>query len=1069
MSKIKDFIKNSRILNPLAHELYYTYQRVRDRHKAESPAGVRPVQAAHPVPSKPLSERKQLWAFNAGDTFSGNPKWLFFYVCKYRKDIDAYWLCDNETTLRRIRSLGFKAYRFHSRTGIKKQRNTGVFCVEQVKEQIPKNMPADVILLNLYHGVGCKTVEKYVDFGFLAKRIAQKYIRHNEYYDTNMLFLVSSPLMEDHFIKQIGLKKSNLIRAGYPRCMYQTLFAPVSTFDHDIRQKKGLPETTRIAAYVPTYRDSADFDFWAHAVPDFDALLNVLKKENILLIFKLHPQMLKDPAYKTIAHRYASEPHLLFWDNTLDFYEIFADIDIGIVDYSSIYYDMLAAGVKHFIRYFFDYDARGTHLRDFVFDPAEMTSGTMCKTFPELLAALTHPAESDTADTQRMHDLFWSYASPDTFEIIVNQTLSFTPEAKSTLPTLYSYDIFDTLISRKVLVPEGIFYAVKQNIVESGISFPSYVRENYPLVRMFCESNAREYYRKSLAFRADHRREITFDMIFDRMQTLYGLSDEQITLLKEWELQAEQDNVLPRTDMIKTLTDMLDRGDRVLLISDMYLEKSFIKELLIKADPRLADVPLLLSSDRGVQKTTGLLYLQAYLSVKPYHYRQWIHYGDNAFSDGKCALNMGITPVLHSVPAPNAYEQALTNALDSYDGFLTAAALCRFRETAADQKDVFSYGFVSLCFVPYIDWVTTHAFREGYETLYFISRDGYHLKRIADVIISEKKLPLKTKYIYGSRSAWRIPSFTDRVDEEFFSEAGAFSQINTYDALLFAMQVNEEEFARFFPQYAHLKHASIIPKKNRDAVASAAKASREYNDFLLKKGAEIRPLVLRYLKQEIDFSERFAFVEYWGRGYTQTCLTRLLSLAADDPSLTDPVYYARSIYPSDGPDVRYNFTGKDNPLLFVEALFANMPYNTIEAYEIKGDRAEPVMTKRDCDSALFESMERLLPAFARDYCHLELRDRDRTDRELFDFALTYYYDHQDDPLFAECIGSLVDSVGTYGRKRPFAPPVTRDMLDRIYRGENPALLTSSYEMTMARSKPRLAEKFRYLVITRKKQ
>mgnify|MGYP006195248143 CR=1 FL=1 len=36
-----------------------------------------------------------------------------------------------------------------------------------------------------------------------------------------------------------------------------------------------------------------------------------------------------------------------------------------------------------------------------------------------------------------------------------------------------------------------------------------------------------------------------------------------------------------------------------------------------------------------------------------------------------------------------------------------------------------------------------------------------------------------------------------------------------------------------------------------------------------------------YLRQEIDFDEPHAFVEYWGRGYTQDCLTRLAALAAE--------------------------------------------------------------------------------------------------------------------------------------------------------------------------------------------
>lgn len=44
---------------------------------------------------------------------------------------------------------------------------------------------------------------------------------------------------------------------------------------------------------------------------------------------------------------------------------------------------------------------------------------------------------------------------------IIDSTIAFVPE-KVELPTLYSFDIFDTLFSRKVLDPVGIFYYVQE-------------------------------------------------------------------------------------------------------------------------------------------------------------------------------------------------------------------------------------------------------------------------------------------------------------------------------------------------------------------------------------------------------------------------------------------------------------------------------------------------------------------------------------------------------------------------------------------------------------------------------
>ena len=296
--------------------------------------------------------KNRTWAFNAGNTFSGNPKYLFLYINKYRKDIDAYWLCDNEATVQYIRRLGYNAFQFSDKEAHSLEVRTGVYVVEQVKESIPERM-GKVKLLNLYHGVGCKSIERRVNTGFLNEKIIKKYIRYNQFYYDRQLFLVTSPLMEKHFIYQCGLKKEQVVRGGYPRCMYQKYFEKANTFDHDIRKRKGLGPDTKIAAYVPTYRDNAPLGFMSLAIPDIERLIQKLEENNMLMIFKMHPLIEGDFEYVQLKEKYKDHPRLLFWDNQEDFYEIFDEIEVGIIDYSSIFYDMLAGGTKYFIRYFF--------------------------------------------------------------------------------------------------------------------------------------------------------------------------------------------------------------------------------------------------------------------------------------------------------------------------------------------------------------------------------------------------------------------------------------------------------------------------------------------------------------------------------------------------------------------------------------------------------------------------------------------------------------------------------------------------------------------------------------------
>ena len=116
---------------------------------------------------------KKIWVFNAGNNFSGNPKWLFMYIVNHHKEIQPYWLCYKKETQDYVRKLGFQAYMYNSSKGKEIEKKAGVYVVDQVKERIEDEL-IGITILNLWHGVGCKSIERKVDYGFLEHRIAKK-------------------------------------------------------------------------------------------------------------------------------------------------------------------------------------------------------------------------------------------------------------------------------------------------------------------------------------------------------------------------------------------------------------------------------------------------------------------------------------------------------------------------------------------------------------------------------------------------------------------------------------------------------------------------------------------------------------------------------------------------------------------------------------------------------------------------------------------------------------------------------------------------------------------------------
>ncbi|MCM1561781.1 MAG: hypothetical protein NC123_19945, partial [Butyrivibrio sp.] len=152
----------------------------------------------------------------------------------------------------------------------------------------------------------------------------------------------------------------------------------------------------------------------------------------------------------------------------------------------------------------------------------------------------------------------------------------------------------------------------------------------------------------------------------------------------------------------------------------------------------------------------------------------------------------------------------------------------------------------------------------------------------------------------------------------------------------------------------------------------------------------------------------------------QSCLARLL-WDMEGRESDNIFYYARSIYPTHGRLVRYNFTGNTYSMLFIETIFANLPYKTVTDYVVNGNGIEPVLEPCENSAGLHEALERCLPEFARLYVRLDFRDEDAIDHALFDFGLSYFHRHPNDPVWIRYFACLKDSVGAYGELAEWAP------------------------------------------------
>lgn len=1010
--------------------------------------------------------KKNLWLFGSY-AWQGNPKALFLYMLKHCiQTHECWWIADNEDDAKNIQeSTGINNITFMKSANSKSLfARTDVYVTENFRETYPAEMKENTKIFNTWHGVGLKHIELALGMdSVLSESIVSKYIKNFSRYKNQTLFLTTSEVMEQHFIEDTAINPEYIIRGVYPR---NKVYSEINTYQIDDVLPKSLHDYQKKILFAPTYRIGAVNGVLQMLLPDFERLEEICKKNKDLFIIKVHPFMKKDAYFGEMKTKYGNSKHILFWDDKYDIYEIFQHIDVAIVDYSSIFYDMLEAGVDKFIRYVPDLDEYQKDL-ELIGDYMDLTEGVVIHDFISLLNELQN-TEIQAISAERKQYLMNHFFSYDTDSGSLKKLIQAVDNCvlqSNQLKELHSFDIFDTLIRRSSLKPLSIFDYVRDRAKQSNIRFPVTLLENWVNVRNKVEHDVRDMMRKTTFERQSNKLEVTLDQIYARLQHNMNLTDEQISFLKQTEIEAEIAHVEPIQKRIDFLFGLIETGHDVVLASDMYLPENVIRQMLIKADKRLADVPLYLSASIGHQKSTGKLYQHIFFDLN-YAYSRWIHYGDNKHADGSVPRKYGIQTMVHDIDDFIPFEKALVESMDNYNrypAYQLATKMHRYRTQLAQKKGMnntlleqkyYAYAYVGSAFVPYINWAIKDALKRGYETLYFISRDGHFLKQIADKIIQTQGYDIRTKYIYGSRKVWRLPSFIDKVDDETFGGFGNFVGMDCFDDLVKASYLSEKELLSLFPEFSGLKDAKHLRGEIAENIRAKLKSSDIYQQKVLALAAEKRDIVRQYLQQEINPDEKFAFVEFWGRGYTQDTFGRLLN-DAFGREINNPFYYVRSFSDDKGTSVRHNFVLTPQNFSFFEPIFAQTPYESISAYHKKTGKIEPVIVSTDPTNSEWLSAGML--DFVSDYLSLTVNDKDYFDSALSQFTYHYQLTTPSDQFLCGVFSELKDNISSFGEAKSYAPKLTLNQLKNITSKQDLDKLTLSIPISLSKSDDKVRE------------
>lgn len=183
-----------------------------------------------------------------------------------------------------------------------------------------------------------------------------------------------------------------------------------------------------------------------------------------------------------------------------------------------------------------------------------------------------------------------------------------------------SFDVFDTLIMRKVLYPADIF-----TVVEMRRPFPGFAA-----LRLEAE---RQLYSRG--------QNPTLEEIYERFRELSGVSEADRDGLRDLEIAAEMEYIVPRKKMLQLYNDLKGKK-KVYLISDMYLPQEIIAGLLQKCGYEGYE-GLYVSCEKRTAKSEGLF--ERFLEnrrLDGYEGCNCLHIGDNETADLACARAAGM-------------------------------------------------------------------------------------------------------------------------------------------------------------------------------------------------------------------------------------------------------------------------------------------------------------------------------------------------------------------------------------------------------------------------------------------
>jgi FMN phosphatase YigB (HAD superfamily) len=551
--------------------------------------------------------------------------------------------------------------------------------------------------------------------------------------------------------------------------------------------------------------------------------------------------------------------------------------------------------------------------------------------------------------------------------------------------TTYSFDVFDTLLRRRVDPPEEIKRLVAQHISERLAG--SGIHRNAEGV-LAERSKVEDRLRQDATSKGTDASASLDDIMADTLKSIGAAGVLNWPDIVNYELALEKTATEPMPGVRDVLTYLRSVQKRIVAVSETYLSLSQVASILEHHDLLRYVDRLYISCDLGKSKATGNLYRYLLESEEG----KVVHIGDKYRLDCQIPLRLKMKALWFHSRDESRRREELRKLSAGENKLAYVNTIIRQPDKAGSALYSFGYDVLGPALTLFVHNVAESAREEGIRKLFFMARDGFAMKKIYDIlqttVCTQPDFPTGTYMCLG-----RIPVRLASVDHFTYAHiSDAYPYIArfrgndvSFGDILRSYGIEPAHFTRIARQCGVEMDKPIGPLTQEPRLLALLE-SADFQETLRAKSDALRLLLRRYL-DGIGFmgDKKVAVVDANAEGLTQSLLDRAFTNDRDYPAVIRYYFNALKLDHDGGsinldlPQVRGIFSDwrkdsqTDQRLFFIFGmlieLFAHPNHGVTIGYRDVNGRVLPVF-KRTPQESQYEMTSQALKgmlSYARDY------------------------------------------------------------------------------------------------------